>query len=681
MKRLLLKRKKRILFLLPLALMVFGAFARGTPSKAETPYTTWTLGPGGTFYMTQDAYTPVEEIELPVAGPEEMFFAPDGFLYIADTGNQRVIRLDENFQVAAELGKGILQSPTGLFVDEAGTLYVADAGKNMVVILDRDGNLVKEFGRPTEPLFGNNRQFLPRKITVDSRKNLYVVSEGSVNGLVMLNTDGNFIGYFGANAAQMSLEMILRRTFLTQEQLDQFVKNEAASPSNVAIDARSLIYTITSGTTRDKSIRKFNISGKNLLDRVVGSTTFRDVHVSKNGLLLAVDGQGNLFEYATNGILLFTFGGQDNGQQRLGLLSNPSAVERVGDMFYVLDKDKNALITYRATDFATTVHKGVQLYVDGFYAEAKPYFEEVLSYNGLFIMAYQAIADAYYKEGNYPNALQTYRYAEDRDGYSEAFWELRNAVLQRSLANALLVMFGAWIVFGAFGRFERRYRWLDPLRHGLQMGRQRFGLLDDFAFMFRFIRKPVDSFYYIKYDLRGSLLFAFLIYAWVVISHVLSLYVTSFIFNTYSAGWQIHLELEIVYLVALIFLWNVANYLVAAITDGEGRLRHVIIGSAYSLFPYALFALPLAVISNVLTMNEVFIYNFSWQIILAWSAFMLAIMVKEIHNFSVSETVRNLLTTFFTMAIFMLSGYILYVLFSQLYEFVMAIIQEVGLRG
>jgi hypothetical protein len=33
------------------------------------------------------------------------------------------------------------------------------------------------------------------------------------------------------------------------------------------------------------------------------------------------------------------------------------------------------------------------------------------------------------------------------------------------------------------------------------------------------------------------------------------------------------------------------------------------------------------------------------------------------------------------MAMFLLTGYILYVLFNQLYEFILAIVQEVGLRG
>jgi hypothetical protein len=69
------------------------------------------------------------------------------------------------------------------------------------------------------------------------------------------------------------------------------------------------------------------------------------------------------------------------------------------------------------------------------------------------------------------------------------------------------------------------------------------------------------------------------------------------------------------------------------------------------------------------------------DIVWFWTGLMLFIMVKEIHNYSFWETVRNVLITIFTMALFVLTGYILYVLFNQLFEFVSAIFQEVRLRG
>ncbi len=669
-----MKKHLRILILT----VLFGLLAT-IPARAESPYTTWAWGPGGGGVMTQDAYTPYAEIELPISSAEDLYMAPDGYMYIADTGDGQILKL-KNFQVVATYGKGIVQSPTGIFVDDKGIMYIADAKKNSIIILDAQGNLVNEFGRPTEPLFGKNREFLPRKIAVDQRKNLYIISEGSVNGVVQMNTAGNFIGYFGANSSEMSLKMILQRMFLTKEQLDQFIKNEAASPSNIAIDKQSLIYTITAGTDRTQAIRKFTVSGKNILPHSYGSISFRDVNVSDNGLILAVDADGVIWEYDLNGFLLFIFGAKDTGDQRLGTLMNPTAIERDGDFIYVLDKDKNAVVVYQATAFAKKVHEGVRLYMDGFYAEAKPYFEDVLNFNGSFILSYQAIADAYFKQGDYPDALNAYRYAEDKPGYSEAYWEMRNAVLQQSLSAVILWIFGLAVAFNIFGRVEKRTHWLDPLRRWLH-GLSRIKLIDDFVFMFRFIKQPADSFYYIKKKERGSLLFAMLIYLWVIIVRVLSLYLTGFPFSPYTSTVYIHVENEILVVLLLMVIWNAANYLVSTISDGEGRVRDVVIGSAYSLFPYVLFALPLALVSNVLTLNEIFIYDFTANIIWFWMGLMLFIMVKEIHNYTFSETVKNVLVTIFTMGLFVLTGYILYVLFNQLFDFISAIIQEVGLRG
>jgi tetratricopeptide (TPR) repeat protein len=650
-----------------------------TNVSANSPYTTWTMGPGHYLYRTQDAYTPVTEVVLPIRTAEDLFVAPDGYLYIADTGHGLILKL-KDFETVATFGKDFLKGPTGIFVDELGTMYVADGGSNTIVIMDQSGNLVKQFGRPSEPLFGKSNEFLPRKLLVDARQNLFIINEGSVNGVVQMNTDGNFIGYFGPNASTMSLKMILQRLFLTQEQLDQMIKNVAASPSNIVKDSRGIIYTVTAGTARIQSIRAFTVSGKNIFPNTFGSNSFRDVYVDDNGLLLAVDANGQIYEYTTTGALLFRFGAKDTGDQRLGLLTNPTAIERFQDQIYVLDKDKNAVVVYQTTAFAKTVHEAVRLYSQGFYDEARPFFEQILNFNGSFVMAYQGIADSYFKDQDFARALPEYKYAESQSGYSNAYWELRNQVLQKYLGSAIILLFGLWIVSGVFTHYEKRYRWLDPARNWLR-GLQKFKIIDDLTFMFRFIRHPIDSFYYIKKDQRGSLLFAFIVYIWVIVARVLSLYLTGFTFTRYPNVSHIPIENEVLTTALLLLIWNSANYLVSTISDGEGRVRDVIIGSAYSLFPYALFVLPIAFISKYLTLNEIFIYTFSMNIVWAWTGIMLFIMVMEIHNYSFSETVKNVLITLFTMGMFLLTGYILIILFRQLFDFVLAIVQEIGLRG
>jgi tetratricopeptide (TPR) repeat protein len=359
---------------------------------------------------------------------------------------------------------------------------------------------------------------------------------------------------------------------------------------------------------------------------------------------------------------------------------NPVAIDRYEDFIYVLDRDKNALIVYQKTAFAKIVHSGIGLYMEGFYEEAKPYFDEVIDYNGSFIMSYQAIGDAYFKERNYPMALKNYRLAEDRDGYSQAFWEMRNGILQKYLTSAIMLLFAFSVGQVVVKRLDKRFGWFEPVRKWFR-DLSRFKLIDDFAFLFRFIKQPSDSFYYIKKNLRGSVKFAVIIYVWVIISRILTLYITSFTFSPYSSFWQIRVENEILMTGGMILLWVAANYLISTISDGEGRVRDVFVGSAYSLFPFALFSLPIALVSNVLSLNEIFLYSFSINIMYFWTGLMLFIMVKEIHNYSISETIKNVLLTIFTMGLFVLTGYILYVLFNQLFEFISAILEEVRLRG
>jgi tetratricopeptide (TPR) repeat protein len=379
-----------------------------------------------------------------------------------------------------------------------------------------------------------------------------------VDGVVQMNTNGNFIGYFAANTAEMSLQMTLQRMFLTQEQLAQFVKNEAASPSNLAIDNQGMIYTITAGTTPPRSIRKFNIAGRNIYPNIIGSSTFRDIDVSDSGLVVAVDADGHIYEYDLTGVLLFQFGAKDRGEQRTGTLINPTAIGRYGDFIYVLDKDKNAIVQYQTTAFAQTVHSGIRLYMDGYYEEAKPYFEDVLNYNGLFITSYKAIADAYFKEQNYTKALEYYRYAEDRNGYSQAYWEMRNVALQNYLSPAVMGVLGLSIVQSGVKRLNKRYKWFDPIGEWFR-SLTNIKIIDDFVFMFRFIGQPAASFFYIKKDKRGSLGFALLIIAWVAVVRVLTLYWTGFPFNSYASPSDIRIENEVLMVVGLIELFIAAN--------------------------------------------------------------------------------------------------------------------------
>lgn len=646
---------------------------------AETPYTTWAWGPGFHGVMTQAAYEPLKQVDLELSNPEDMIIRQDGSIYIADTGNKRIVKVVDE-KIVAEYGLGLLEGPTGLTLDDEGHIYIADGASNTIVILDATGNLIRSFGKPTEPLFGQSNAFLPRKIAIDVRKNLYIIGEGSNDGIIQMNINGNFIGYFGANLATMSLKMILQRLFLSKEQLAQFIKNEAPSPTNIAIDAKNLVYTVSGSPNLQKTIRKFNIAGNNIIGDTWGSSGTRDISVSADGTILTISSNGEIYEYDNTGFILFNFGVKDNGDQRLGTVGDPTSIARFEDRLYILDKDKNAIVIYQETAFATMVHEGVRLYTEGLYQEAQAYFENIINANGSFILSYAALGNAYYQQRDFEKAMTYFRLAENRYWYSQSFWEIRNVFIQNQLLNFILLMIGYVILKAVVKRIDRKTHWFDPLKQAWAKLKQK-KLMDDFLFMFRFIRHPIDSYYYIKMKQRGSIKFALILVLWVVLVRLLSLMMTGFIFNPYNNILDIKIENEIAMTLILVVLFVGCNYLISTISEGEGRVRDVIIGTAYSLFPYALFVLPITLLSNVLTRNEVFIYETLNMLVYLWIAILLFIMIKEIHNYTFSENVRNVLLTLFTMALVVLVFYILYFLFNQLFDFVNSIIQEVRVRA
>ncbi|MFQ6003400.1 MAG: NHL repeat-containing protein, partial [Candidatus Zixiibacteriota bacterium] len=79
-----------------------------------------------------------------------------GDVYVADTGNHRVVRLfnpARKLQYVGSIGKegsaaGEFISPHGVALDSQGNLYVTDSGNDRVQVFDPEGKFLRAFGRP-----------------------------------------------------------------------------------------------------------------------------------------------------------------------------------------------------------------------------------------------------------------------------------------------------------------------------------------------------------------------------------------------------------------------------------------------------------------------------------------------------------------------------------------------------
>lgn len=669
-------------FIIILYLCLFVLLPAHSSASDSVPYKTETLSADGDIIETQTAYVPIGtfRVDTEIVSPEDIFIDEENNVFIADSGTQAVVKFDEQGNVEQTFGEGILQQPLGVYVDHQNEVYVADYAKEAVFRFSDEGSLIQEYGRPDSPLFGTRSPYKPQKVSVDRRGNIYIIGEGSTNGIIQLNQDGTFLGFYGVNNARQSIMNFIQDFVTTERQRSRLFMRVPPAPTNISIDEQGLVYTITSGTTFE-GIRKLNIAGGNMLSPdIVTATNLRDIAIGQIGNIYTVGNNGKIYEYDREGNLLFVFAGRDDGSNRNGLFMQPTSVEvdNVGRL-YVSDRERGNIQILEPTEFTSMLHEGLALYAEGFYVESERYWDEILRLNSSYGLAHSAMGDVYFKQQLYEEAVEEFRLAENREGYSEAFWEIRHEWMQGNLGTVFAVLIAVFGIRVALKYTDKKKNILQPLRDLWKRLKSR-KLMTELLFLFRFLRYPIDSFYYLKENERVSVLSATILYLILFVEYIIMLYWTGFLFSSQRVE-EINLLLEMATLFLPLLLFIVTNYLVSTISDGEGRLRDIYIGTIYSLAPIVTLILPLTIISNVLTFNEAFIYTFTMQIMIVWSIIILFIMVKEVHDFTVSGTIRNILTTLFGMFIMMLVFFVLYVLLDQVFDFVNSIIQEVILRA
>ena len=674
-----MRKKAKFVILLALCL----SLVLGATVAAETPYRTYTVDGYGYVLETQSAYNPASAItkvgDTSFVTPMDMAIGKDGNLYIADAGAHVVMVSTVGGEEVRMIGEGTLQSPMGVSVSGDDKVYVADRDAKKVFVYDLEGNLLNEYGKPDSPIYGSTMDFRPIKVVANSTGTMYVICEGNMNGIVQISPveGGSFLGYFGTNYTSLSPFQILQRLILTDAQRAQMLSNIPSTPTNLHIDEEGLIYTVTQGD-KDMALKKLNIAGKNMLDSdpywadLPAAVTTGQYHN-----MLVADSDGYIYEYNEEGELLFMFGGRDDGRQRIGLCNKVEAIAvDTSDRIYLLDSDKRQVHIFTPTEFTNLLHEALYLYSKGRYTESKEPLEKVLQMNSMFDYANQAMGHAYLQEENYTEALRYFRLAKSADGYSDAFWEVRNIWIRNYLVMAVAVIV---VLAMALGLYKKR----QLVKYGADGAparlSQRVPLLGSLKYSLHFMRHPFDGCYGVKREGKGSHACANILLAAYILVSIIEKYFSGFLVKTVREG-RYDIITDIGTVLVIFIGLTLCNYLVVTINEGEAFLKELYCAYAYCLTPFIIIKPFVVILSNVLTYNEVFLISFANIIVLVWMVVLLLISVKEMNNFSVKETAKALALTAFTVLILTLLICIIYVLFSQVIDFISSVLREVVYR-
>ena len=185
---------------------------------------------------------------------------------------------------------------------------------------------------------------------------------------------------------------------------------------------------------------------------------------------------------------------------------------------------------------------------------------------------------------------------------------------------------------------------------------------DSLKFALYCITHPLDGFWDLTHEKRGTYAAANTILFLTLLIRILKLRFTSFIFI--KVYWE---DLNIFfYLASILFplaLWVVGNWGLTTLFDGKGKLGQVYMATCYALTPYPLIQFPLMVFSNFVTVDEAEFYSVVSALSLVWAALLVVAAMGQIHEYSAG---KNLLFTVATLFAMLVMIFILMIFFSMI---------------
>ena len=722
---------------LVLALLMLCGISVSAADMEDVPYYSYCYWEGPSRYEAvpmRAMYEPEMQIDGAMLGTTEISNAKFitlskdyKTLYIMDTGNGRILVVDvATKKLIKEIGE--IQSPegplnykgsTGLYVTEDNVYYIADTDNNRVIIADENAQVKQVLTRPNDMSVPEDLTFSPIRVLMDDKGYLYVAVVGGYYGMMVYDTELNFLGFHDSFKVEQSVLTTIKgwitNLFMTNEKAEQSAKKNPADILDISIDSKGMLYTLSSGNYGQ--IKRLGLNGNQTLNHKFGFTTqsgdlisFKEnpasyynvkerINVSQTSFTVDPDNfiyildqnRGRISMYDEECRSICTFGTGFGGGEQVGTFQSPLSIACSGDKLYVLDFNANNVTVFSLTEYGKLFKEANNLTIAGEYDKALPLWREVLKLDANNQRAYEGIGKAMLQQAdaamNEAEDIedkaarkaaieeakvlykQTMEYAEmgnDQQTYSQAFeviqkdWLTNNFWWLFIVCLAAVAGIAALLVMSKKRKvFEiKNIQWKTALSVPLH---------------------PIQAFNTLKYQNTGSVLIAAIF--------VVVFYLTSVSEDLYGGFMYVITDTSnynslftLIGSVGILLLWVIVNWAICILNEGKGSLKEVFTMSCYSMSPLIIYSVIYTVASHLIPATSTSTFGLLSTIAFIYTAVLLLLGMTVVHEYSFFKAMGMAVMVILCMLLAAFVIFSVVLLSQQFINFFVDIINEIMLR-
>lgn len=236
-------------------------------------------------------------------------------LYIADSGNGRLVSFDTEFKYLAELTNDVMMLPVSLVRNKEGHFFILDSGKGEIIFIDLEKKVAQSF--PLSNVPSGKEQFLPGRIAIDTDNRLYIIDKLN-RRLIVVEQTGVFVreiavkdkGFFGFTDVRVddkgeiyAIDAIAGVVYVFDNKgnvISKFgsrenknIKDNFRFPTSLAVDKNGFIYIVDQHAGRilvfdKKGVFQYAISRPGMKEGELSYPSY--IFIDKAGRIYTIDG-------------------------------------------------------------------------------------------------------------------------------------------------------------------------------------------------------------------------------------------------------------------------------------------------------------------------------------------------------------------------------------------------------